>query len=90
MINKEQLHKDILAVLPPDPIAAAHLANPDPLQWSISASGLLLLDERICVPNADNLRLHVLQYKHDHVLSGHLGQNKTIELIRREYVWPGL
>jgi hypothetical protein len=29
----------------------------------------------------------VLQYKHDHVLSGHFGQNKTLELICQEYTW---
>jgi hypothetical protein len=32
----------------------------------------------------------VLQYKHDHVLSGHFGQNKILELIHREYTWPEL
>ena len=31
-----------------------------------------------------------MQYKHDHVLSGHFGQNKTLELIRREYTWPDI
>src|SRR5215467_15681420 len=29
-----------------------------------------------------------MQYKHNHVLSGHFGQNKTLELIRCEYTWP--
>lgn len=40
--------------------------------------------------DVSDLRLRVLQFKHDHLLSGHLGQNKTVELIRREYDWPGL
>jgi hypothetical protein len=34
--------------------------------------------------------LRVLRYKHDHILSGHPGQNKTIDLIRCDYTWPGL
>jgi len=37
-----------------------------------------------------NLRLRVLQYHHDHVLAGHLGQNKTLELIQRHYTWPNI
>ena len=44
----------------------------------------------IYVPDSSNLRLHVLHYKHDHILAGHPGQNKTVELIQREYTWPGL
>jgi len=37
-----------------------------------------------------NLRLQVLQYHHDHVLAGHLGQNKTLELIWRHYTWSNI
>jgi len=44
----------------------------------------------IYVPDLDDLRLWVLQYRHDHPLAGHFGQNWTLELIRREYTWPGL
>jgi len=42
------------------------------------------------VSDNDNLRLRVLQYHHDHVLAGHLGQNKTLELIQRHYTWPNI
>jgi Integrase zinc binding domain len=52
--------------------------------------GFLRHDGRIYVPESENLRLRVLQYKHDHVLLGHFGQNKTLALSRREYTWPGL
>ena len=41
------------------------------------------------IESAD-FRLRVIQYNHDHILSGHFGQNKTIELIHRKYVWPNL
>ena len=42
------------------------------------------------IPDSNDLQLCVLRYKHDHILSGHPGQNKTIELIRRDYTWPSL
>ena len=45
---------------------------------------------RMYVPEADDLRLRVLRYKHDHPLSGHFSQNRTLELIRREYTWLGI
>src|ERR1700719_3179646 len=27
---------------------------------------------------------------HDHPVSGHFSQNKTLELVRRDYTWPGI
>ena len=42
------------------------------------------------IPNSNDLQLRVLHYKHDHILSGHPGQNKTVDLICRNYTWPGL
>jgi hypothetical protein len=31
----------------------------------------------------------VLCHKHNHILAGHYGFNKTLEFIRREYAWLG-
>src|SRR3979490_2252893 len=56
---------------------------------SIDPKGFLL-DKHIYVPDVGDLRLQVLQDKHDHLISGHFGQNHMLELIRREYVWPEL
>jgi len=53
-------------------------------------NGLLLLDNRIYVLSAGNLRICVLQYNHDHIFAGHFGQNKTLELVHYGYSWPSL
>jgi hypothetical protein len=89
-MDTETLHSDIKATLSSDPIIQKYMLpeSPDP-RWKMS-DGLLLHDNRIYVPDANDLRLRVLKDKHDHILSGHFGQNKTISLIRREYVWPEL
>jgi Integrase zinc binding domain len=50
----------------------------------------LRLDDKIYVPNVEDLRLRVLQSKHDHILLGHFGINKTLGLICRDYDWPGI
>jgi len=49
-----------------------------------------LIDNRIYVPSAGNLHTRVFQYNHDHILAGHFGQNKTLELVRYGYSWPSL
>jgi len=54
------------------------------------ASGLLLLDNRIYIPSAGSLHTHILQYNHDHILTGHFCQNKILELVYHEYSWPSL
>jgi len=38
-----------------------------------------LSDEWLLQQSAGNLRTRVLQYNHDHILTGHFGQNKTLE-----------
>ncbi|KIN99009.1 hypothetical protein M404DRAFT_156300 [Pisolithus tinctorius Marx 270] len=51
-------------------------------QWSVDDTGFLRLDGRIYVLDSNNLHLRVLRLKHDHPLSGHFGQNRTLELIQ--------
>jgi hypothetical protein len=93
MVDIHSLHSDILTAIPKDP-ETTHLlqlaSNPIYPRWSIDDFGLLRLDNRIYIPNIDDLRLRVLWTKHDHPIAGHFGQNKTLELIRREYTWPEL
>ena len=89
-MDVERLHADVLTALPSDPIAKAHLSDTSSPRWSTDETGYLRLDDRMYIPETDDLRLHVLQYKHDHPLSGHFSQNRTLELIHHEYTWPGI
>jgi len=89
IMDQEQLHSDILQALPSDPLYQAHQTTPKP-HWTTTPDGFLRHDNLIYIPDSNDLRLRVLRNKHDHILSGHPGQNKTVELIRREYTWPGL
>jgi len=88
LIDLDTLHQDILLALPSDPIATKHTSADG--QWSTDPNSLLLLDNRIYVPYAGNLHTHVFQYNHDHILAGHFGQNKTLELVHHGYFWPSL
>ena len=89
IMDQEQLNSDILSALPDDPLFLAHQKEPQPC-WSITPDGFLRHDNLIYIPDSNDLQLHVLRYKHDHILSGHPGRSKTVGLIRRDYTWPGL
>ena len=82
------LYWDILSALSSNPIATKHISADS--WWSMDLNSLLLLDNRIYVLFADNLHTCVLQYNHDHILAGHFGQNKTLELVHHRYSWPSL
>ena len=57
-MDLDTLHQDILLALPSDPIATKHTSADD--RWSINPNSLLLLNNRIYVLSAGNLRIHVL------------------------------
>jgi Integrase zinc binding domain len=86
-MDSERLNSDIISALQSDPISAKQLDEPSP-GWSVNSNGFLRHKTRIYVLDVNDLRLRVLQQCHDHPLSGHLGQNKTLNLIRRTYSWP--
>src|SRR6266705_3132440 len=92
LVDTDAIHRDIMSTLPSDPSIAKHFSSPIPpdSHWLIDAEGLLRLDNCIYVPNSNDLRLQILCYKHDHLLSRHFGQNQTLELVCRDYTWLGI
>jgi len=78
IMDLEQLTEDICSTYPHDPLSAAQLPTPSEPKWSLSEDGMLLLNERLYVPDCNDLRLRVLWYKHNHPFTGHYGQNKTM------------
>lgn len=43
---------------------------------------------RLWVPDSVDLRKMILQEEHDSKVAGHMGQEKTIELVSRHFFWP--
>jgi hypothetical protein len=89
ILDTASLVEDIKAGLTTNPIAKREYdhclkGSPSP-RFTLSSSGLLLMDRRVYVPEyrpeKGNLRTHVLQEKHDHPTAGHFGYNKTLELL---------
>ena len=71
---------DIHSPLCSNLITSAQLDSPSPC-WSIDSEGFLLLNNKIYIPDTPDLQLHILQYKHNHPISSHFGQNQTMELV---------
>jgi hypothetical protein len=57
-------------------------------EWNLE-DGLILYKGLVYVPNNKNLKRKVIQQYHDGIM-GHLGEWKTIELITRDFWWPGI
>jgi len=52
--------------------------------------GLLYRKGMLWIPEDENLIGTILESEHDSKIAGHMGQDKTIELIRRNFWWPGM
>ena len=56
--------------------------------FSTDVEGLVLYDGRVYVPAVDQIKVDILREHHDAKTAGHLGQEKTLELLTRSYYWP--
>ena len=89
------IHTDILSVLPANSYAQDIITDlqseaPAKVGWSLDNSGYLWKDGRLYVPDVKDLCLRILKDSHDHLLAGHLGIDKTTDLVRRDYTWSGV
>jgi hypothetical protein len=83
----ESSRNQFLAAYPTDPVAQQHLPNPSSPHWSCK-DGLLFYKGLLYVP--ESLRMNVLQEHHDAALAGHPGISRTLELVTRNYWFPGI
>jgi len=51
---------------------------------------LVLKEEKVYVPKDEELRAEVIQLHHDVLAVGHEERWKTVELVTRNYWWPGV
>jgi len=58
-------------------------------EWQIE-EGLVLKEERIYVLKDEKLRVKIIRLHHDTPIARHEGQWKTVELVTRNYWWPGV
>ena len=59
------------------------------LQWVVDQD-LIQFEGHIYVPKDPQLRHDILQAHHDSTIIGHPGRWKTLELVTRNFWWPGV
>jgi len=64
------------------------LEKEDGLTWE--EDGVIYIEGRIYVPNNKKIREEILKENHDSVDIRYLGQQWMLELLKRNYWWPGL
>ncbi len=57
--------------------------------WKLD-EGIIMFKGKCYVPPDQDLRRKIVQQHHDNTVMGHLGRQKTLELVKRDYWWPGM
>ena len=73
-------------------VTQTHHAPPirSKLQDWTYANGIIYFLGKTYVPDQNNLRAQLIQSTHESLSSGHPGRFKTLELLKRDYWWPGM
>ena len=58
-------------------------------EWQIEER-LVLKEERVYMLKNEKLRVEIIQLHHNMLIAGHEEQWKTVELVTRNYWWPGV
>ena len=60
------------------------------LRRCMNHDNTLFYQNRLWVPAPVELRTDVIRDAHDQIACGHPGRDRTVELIKREFYWPGM
>jgi len=60
-----------------------------PKNWT-KKDGLLYYKNRLRIPNDEGLQTTIAKGCHDSRVAGHFGQEKTVEIVTRDFYWKGL
>jgi len=58
-------------------------------EWR-EVDGIMYKEGKVYVPKDEKLRAEIIRLHHDTLIGGHGGQWKTVELVTRNFWWPGV
>jgi transposase InsO family protein len=62
--------------------------NGDPSEHMEYEDGALYYKGRLFIPDSVDLKKMIVASEHDSAVAGHMGADKTVELVRRNFFWP--
>jgi len=86
---KEARDKDKKVIKTVEEMKKAEVKTLRDEEWQIE-EGLVLKEGRVYVPKDEKLRVEIIQLHHDTLIAGHGEQWKMVELVTRNYWWPGV
>ena len=79
--------EDVIRIV--EEIKKANVKNLQENKWQMEG-GLVLKEGKVYVPKDEELRAEIIYMHHDVPAAGHRGRWKTVELVTRNYWWPGI
>ena len=58
--------------------------------YSLNEKGLILYKNRLYIPNVPKIKLLILNEIQKAPYSGHIGDQKTITKLQKDYFWPNM
>ena len=92
LLRYVSFHYIITAILSPHCAPQAdnlNIHSIDGAEWA-EEQGLILFRGKVYVPKDPELRRAIVEAHHDSRITGHPGRWKTLELVSRNYWWPGI
>jgi len=86
---KRAREKDEEVVRVVEEMKKAEVRNLGGNEWEIEGE-LVLKEDKVYVLKNKELRMEVIQLHHDTPVAGHRRRWKTMELVTRNYWWPGV
>ena len=79
--------EDVIRIV--EEIKKAKVKNLQENKWQMEG-GLVFKEGKVYVPKDEELRAEIIYMHHDVPAAGHRGRWKTVELVTRNYWWPGI
>jgi len=85
---EEGIQEQIKKIQTKEQKVTKQLEKKDGQSWK--ENGIVYIDGKIYVPRNRQLQDEILSDNHNSPDVGHLGQHRMMELIKRNYWWPGI